>query len=144
MFVLQKGKRKRTKSESQILCRCGATVVKNEWMEGEKRCRSKSVSLKPFAANLCYSLPNIRRQDSIIIYLQTIQLITKHFNSYSDVDAAKGKGQCFFTVFVQTLLQYLRFFILFNNSSQYIQSILCVDIHICRSFNWLCQQILHF
>ena len=48
-------------------------------MEGEKRCRSKSVSLKPFAANLCYSLPNIRRQDSIIIYLQTIQLITKHY-----------------------------------------------------------------
>ena len=41
-------------------------------------------------------------------YLQTIQLITQHFTSYSDVYAAKRRGQCFCTVFVQTLLQYLR------------------------------------
>ena len=86
--------RRGREKEPNLKVKTFADVVplKNEWMEGEKRCRSKSVSLKPFAANLCYSLPNIRRQDSIFIYLQTIQLITKHFNSYSDVDAAKGKG----------------------------------------------------
>ena len=44
-----------------------------------------------------------------------MQLITKHFTLYSDFDAAKGKGYCIRTVFIQTLLQYLQINILFNN-----------------------------
>ena len=49
---------------------------------------------------------------------------TKHFTSYSDVDAAKGKriGQRFCTV--------LRLIFFFNNGLQCIESIICVGIYV--------------
>ena len=48
--------------------------------------------VKKFLLDIDYIFAEYMGTHSTIIYLHTIQLITKHFTSYSAVDVAKAKG----------------------------------------------------